>query len=208
MGVLRVEVIVGSSQRCHEAFEKSSAARCCNDVPIMSFKHLAATWCLLVWLHRDCSKWEEKEEREKEEERGEFFSSANTANVCVKATLGVWDVKELVVCRVGLIPCHVCGRTVAPLPERGQINRAKWTECYSHTFSMFEFTGPLTAFYSPRNVRYCVNWLNCVSNYCCLLSNKCISFCKNVGTLIRVSTRSCPHWWHWLTDSIIIFNMN
>lgn len=60
-----------------------------------------------------------------------FFPSANTANVCVK---GAQDVKELVVCRVGLIPCHVCGTTVAPLPERGQINRAKWTVCYSHMY--------------------------------------------------------------------------
>jgi len=67
-GCSGVEVTIGSSQRWHVAFEKSSP-----DVVMMSFKHLGATWRLLVRLHHDCSKWEEKEEREKEEEWVHFF---------------------------------------------------------------------------------------------------------------------------------------
>lgn len=72
--------------------------------------------------------------RKRGRKRKFFFSPEWTANVCVKATLGVQDVKELVVCQVGLIPCHVCGRIVASLWERGQINRVNWTVCYSHTY--------------------------------------------------------------------------
>jgi len=77
-GCSGVEVTIGSSQRWHVAFEKSSP-----DVVMMSFKHLGATWRLLVRLHRDCSKWEEKEEREKEEEWVHFFFFLSEQRMCV-----------------------------------------------------------------------------------------------------------------------------